>query len=358
MKTLLWCLATLVLGALMGSAWDRGNPAPLGEATGEGAHPLAGVDLRESLVYVPFWNQSNTSEEARHAGRLLLEYLDTGRQEALEEAIAIYDAIIPVENFGGEYPPLRWFATWALASEDARQRMAQDPDAARFLRHFSRDRFRPLRQYLAGKYRLGPRSDADTLWWLDEIVRFVGPGRAEWEGTASILGVTALGEGDVVADIGAGPGFYTFRFSEAVGPSGKVYAIETNQRHLDFIEGVVRAEGQANIHPLVTSGTDLPVPDASVDVGFLCATYQTIYHATRTPDRDRFLANLRRILKPGGRLVVVDNNPVVSEGIPFGGIAIAPELVIGQLEAYGWRLEARHQVVPQRYVLVFRPPVT
>jgi len=69
--------------------------------------------------------------------------------------------------------------------------------------------------------------------------------------------------------------------------------------------------------------------------------------------RAALMKNIWLALEEGGQLVVVDNDPIDTTGNPFYGIGIAPELVIGQVEAYGFRLVHREHLTPQRYVLQF-----
>jgi hypothetical protein len=68
------------------------------------------------------------------------------------------------------------------------------------------------------------------------------------------------------------------------------------------------------------------------------------------------LTGIRQVLRPGGKLIVVDNGPVQEQQLPYHGPYIRQELVQAQLEAYGFVLKETYQIIPQRYMLVFERP--
>jgi predicted methyltransferase len=82
--------------------------------------------------------------------------------------------------------------------------------------------------------------------------------------------------------------------------------------------------------------------------------YHAVYIASLESVKDEFIASLKRALKKGGRLVIVDNAITPPSVVAYFGSAIARELVIAQLEYYGFHLVDSKQFVPQRYVLVFQ----
>jgi hypothetical protein len=88
-------------------------------------------------------------------------------------------------------------------------------------------------------------------------------------------------------------------------------------------------------------------------MAFMCSLYHVIYVASSEETRRAFLLSIRRALAPDGLFIVVDNAVVKPGELPYHGPYIAKELIIGQLQHYGFRLEATHQFIPQRYVLVF-----
>jgi precorrin-6B methylase 2 len=270
------------------------------------------------------------------------------------DALARLAAVEATENFGGEYPSLRWYCTWRRADEGARARMrSESREAARFLDVFGDDA--TMRQYVAYKYRLPGAAPGPRLHWLDELLRFNSPVRTEWERTVELEGLLGVREGMAVADVGAGSGFFSFRFAETVGRAGRVYAVELDPDHLAYLRRVKDGEGLDQLVVIEGTGSSTGLEAASVDLLFLCSTYQAIYGMLREGERSAWIASATAALRPGGRLVVADNAPdgEVGGAPPYRGISISKRLVTTQLEAYGFRLVADRQFIPQRYVLVF-----
>ncbi len=327
----------------------------LGKQPGQdsGRASTAAVDSRDSLFYMPFENLINRSGDAQLAARLILRYLDSGDRQLLLEALPLYDDLILVENFGGEYPALRWLCEYELADDEAKEAYREDPDGRRFLHYFQPNEYEQLRWYLVRKYGLRKPSKLDELRFVDELVRFNNPARKQWEHTEEILDAVGLQPGDQVADIGAGSGFYSFRLAQRVGSEGRVYAIETNRRHVTYLQEVVEREGLTNLHPMFTDRVPDSIDEDSLDVVFLCSTYQAIYASLRREARDTFIASLHRALKPGGKLVISENATSVQGAVPYRGISIDPSVVKGQLQAYGFTVVQEHQFIPQRYIVIF-----
>ncbi len=340
-----------------GAAAEAPSPvhAPV-EERGAAALALAQADPGDSLVFYPFMNLSKPSEQAVATGGLLILGLQ-GDRARLEEALETYRRLELEENFGGEYPTLRWICEYELASPEQRRTMLTNPDGRRLVELFGRDDWALLREYLDAKYGLSPM-DRDRQWYLDEIVRFNSPYRAEWEHTDRVLELLDLQPGAHVVDVGAGAGFYSYRFAERVGDEGQVYALEMNELHLQYIREVAAREGLQRLAAIPTDGAFPALDDGTLDRIFLCATYQTLYLSLRAPEREAWLAAALRALKPGGLLVVAENEPVLPDDVvPFGGISVSRPLLEAQLLAHGFELVQAEYVVPQRYVLVLRKPL-
>ncbi|NLK03827.1 MAG: methyltransferase domain-containing protein [Clostridiales bacterium] len=110
----------------------------------------------------------------------------------------------------------------------------------------------------------------------------------------------SLKEGDIVADIGSGGGYYSLRFAEAVGKKGLVYAVDVEQKYLDYV--IKKASGKQvnNICPVLASGGYLQLPDESVDLFFLRDTFHDILEPFD------YFTNVYRATKPRGRVAVID----------------------------------------------------
>lgn len=353
-----WLGAT-ARASLTEGASPTAAPIPAPAPVSPPGEPLVVPDPAVSLFYFPF-SWVTPGPRAKEAGAAVLRFLD-GDRSGCEDALEIYAEVEPVENFGGEYPTLRWLCQYGLADETGRAKMRAEPDGARLIALFEADRWASLRTYLLTKYEIGPpdqRRPDPRFRWLDEFVRFNSPGRPQWERTDDVVRVVDPKPGLAVADIGAGSGYFSFRFADGVGPTGKVYAVEIDSMHLDYLRRAVVAEGRSNVEVVEGGAGTVGLPPNSVDVVFLCSTYQTIYGSIRETERLAWIESLKAALKPGGRVVISENVPdgEVPEGAPpYRGISLSRHLVVGQLQALGFRRVASHQFVPQRYIEVFEP---
>lgn len=108
-----------------------------------------------------------------------------------------------------------------------------------------------------------------------------------------------LTSGQVVADIGAGPGIFSVALAKAVGPTGKVYAEEVDQAFIDRINQTVQEQQITNVQPVLGAFTDPKLPTA-VDLAFF---HDVLHHIE---DRTGFLKTLAPRIKPNGRIAVIE----------------------------------------------------
>jgi ubiquinone/menaquinone biosynthesis C-methylase UbiE len=191
-------------------------------------------------------------------------------------------------------------------------------------------------------------------WW--EYLSFMNPRRAEWEHTDTMLKFVDVKPGQSVADVGSGAGYYTFKFAERVGPKGKVYALDFVREQLENVVRAGKRAGLTNILTVASKENDCTLPENSLDMAWLCSLYHATYVTSIEYVKDSFVASLRKAIKPGGRLVVVDNMPLSDKKGGYYGPRICKEMVIAQLLKYGFKFESYGQFIPQRYVLIFTNP--
>jgi predicted methyltransferase len=120
------------------------------------------------------------------------------------------------------------------------------------------------------------------------------------EAIAAIMSHLGLGEGSVVADVGAGGGHDTWSFAEVVGEKGTVYAEEIAENKVKALQKEAKQKGLAQVHAVLGREDDPNLPDSSVDLVFL----RYVYHHFARPRE--MLRGIWRALKPRGYLVVVD----------------------------------------------------
>jgi predicted methyltransferase len=191
------------------------------------------------------------------------------------------------------------------------------------------------------------KPDLDVPAWVE---RFEKPGREVYDQRKKIVAAAHLRKGAAVADVGAGTGLFTMLFARAVGPSGKVYAIEIAPRFVEYLGQRAKKAGLGNVQPVRGTATSIELPPASVDRVFLCDTYHHFEHPQAN------LASIRAALRPGGELLVVDFKRVpgktaawISEHVRAG-----QEEVTHEIEAAGFTKLEELPLLKENYVLRFR----
>lgn len=144
-----------------------------------------------------------------------------------------------------------------------------------------------------------------------------GPTLGRWLGAATelMLDLARVGSGDHVLDVAAGAGEQTLTAARRVGPSGRVLATDISPRILELAAGAASRAGLANVDVRVMDGEALELPDASFDA--VVSRVGLIYF----PDRDRALAEMRRVLKPGGRVAAIVYS--TAESNPFFSVPVS-----------------------------------
>ena len=185
----------------------------------------------------------------------------------------------------------------------------------------------------------------DTDRWVDE---FETAARDAQQKPDEVVRALNLSAGDVVADIGAGTGYFTRRFAKAVGDNGIAYAVDIEPNMLEYIAERAEKEGQLNIVPVLATTSSPMLAPGSVDLFFIC---NTIHHIGA---RDEYYRILARDLRPSGRFAIVDfrKDADLTEG-PTKAMRIAKQALIDEVTAAGFRLVEDHDFLPVQYFLVF-----
>ena len=173
------------------------------------------------------------------------------------------------------------------------------------------------------------------------------PARAEWQKPHEVVKALRIDEGAAIADLGAGGGYFTFFLADAVGRTGRVYAVDTDQRSLDFIraEYAQRGEVPRTVQFVLASPDDPQLPEESLDLVFTC---NTCHHLS---DRPAYLRALRRHLRHGGRVAIIDFRPTGWAWL-FGH-ATEKETVRDEMAAAGYRLVDEFDFLPKQHFQVF-----
>lgn len=191
-----------------------------------------------------------------------------------------------------------------------------------------------------------PYLDPDFSQWVE---RFEKPGREIYDQRQAIAAACGLKPGMRVADIGAGTGLFSLLFAKAVGPSGRVYAVDISKTFADNIQRRARSAGFSNVTPVVNTQTDTRLAPNSVDLVFLSDTY----HHFEQPRA--MLASMHRALHAGGTLVIVDFERIDgrSSAWVLEHVRAGKESVIREVEAAGFKLVADEKLLKENFFLRF-----
>ena len=175
------------------------------------------------------------------------------------------------------------------------------------------------------------------------------PARDEYQKPHEVITALGLREGETVADIGAGSGYFALRFAHHVGERGRVYAVDISPDMIRHINRRLRDLNVTNVVTILADPDDPLLPDRSVDRFFICDTWHHI------EDQPGYLARMKKMLKPGGQVVMVDFQ---KRELPIGppiAMKISREDLLDQMQRGGFRLAKEYTFLPYQYFLIFSP---
>ncbi len=175
---------------------------------------------------------------------------------------------------------------------------------------------------------------------------FDDPKRDVWQKPHEVIKALALAPDAVVADIGAGTGYFSARLATML-PQGRVFAADIEPSMVRYLSERAARERLANMVP-VLSHNDTPGLPVKVDLVLMVDTYHHIL------GREGYFRGLQGLLKPGGRIAIIDFRMDSPEGPPKQA-RLTPAQVTGEMARAGYVLAAQHDFLPRQYFLVFRP---
>ena len=175
--------------------------------------------------------------------------------------------------------------------------------------------------------------------------------RDAWQKPAEVVALLALAPGQVVADLGAGTGYFEPYLSRAVGEEGHVLALDAEKNMVDYLAKRTEQAGLTNVEAREVPYDDPQLKDSSVDRILIVNTWHHI------DARTAYAAKLQRALKPGGFVLIVDFTRASDIGPPLKH-RLTPEQVAQELSAGGLQAEVAQEALPKQYVVIGRQPQT
>jgi predicted methyltransferase len=175
---------------------------------------------------------------------------------------------------------------------------------------------------------------------------FDDPKRDAWQKPHEVIQALKLKPDAVVADIGAGTGYFAVRFAHMV-PKGKVYAVDAEPDMVKYLADRAKRSGLGNLDAVQAQPGDPKLP-GQVDLAILVDVYHHI------DNREDYFRRLGGSLKPGGRLAIIDFRLDSPVGPPRAA-RIAAEQVKAEMKRAGYALSEEHGFLPNQYFLLFQP---
>lgn len=181
--------------------------------------------------------------------------------------------------------------------------------------------------------------------WLDR------PSRERQESPTSAIEALQLPADTVIADIGAGSGYYTFRLAPKV-PHGEVIAVDIQPEMLTQLEITATAEGVTNVRPHLGRVDDIGLEPESIDAALLVDAYHEFSHPAE------MMASIRRALRPGGQVFLLEYR-AEDDSVPIKPLHKMSEAQVRrEMQSLGLRFIANEDFLPWQHFLVFEKPAT
>ena len=184
------------------------------------------------------------------------------------------------------------------------------------------------------------------------VQRFEIESREVFAGRKEILESLGLKEGTVVADIGCGTGLFLAPFSEAVGSTGKVFAVDISPKFVKHLIDRADKENLKNVDVVLCTDRTTELKANTIDVALVCDTYHHFEYPAQT------LKSLYTAMRAGGTLVVVDFNRIEGKSSPWtmGHVRAGKEVFRKEIEDAGFKFEEEVavEIFKENYLLKFR----
>lgn len=180
------------------------------------------------------------------------------------------------------------------------------------------------------------------------IAALEDPKRDAYQKPHEVLTALGIKEGEAIADIGSGSGYFALRFAHHVGPSGRIYAVDISPDMIRHLNRRIRDLGVSNVVTVLADPNDPLLLPGSLDRVFICDTW---HHIEKQAE---YLALLKKLLKPGGQVVMIDFQ---KRELPVGppvAMKITREDLVRQMDDNGFRLVQEHTFLPYQYFLAFK----
>jgi arsenite methyltransferase len=170
--------------------------------------------------------------------------------------------------------------------------------------------------------------------------------RSNWQKPEKVIETIEISENDIIADIGAGRGYFTFRFAETEGFNGKVYAVEVDRSLYERIRIKAAENYPEKVLSVFGAYEDPDLPE-KVDIIFLCNAYHHIENTVA------YFSNVSKYLNENGRIVIIDLDDLPWYLFTLGNHQTPAAQIIEEMKNAGYRLINEYDFLPIQNFLIF-----
>ena len=192
-----------------------------------------------------------------------------------------------------------------------------------------------------------------------EIAQVMGYPGADWLERGSrereerpdlLLAALALTPGMVVADVGAGTGYYSWQIAGRIGDAGRVYAVDVQPQMIELLTDRMRKRGVRNVQSVLGTATDTGLAPGSIDLALMVDVYHELDHPREIVD------SILRALRPDGRLALVEYR-AEDDSVPIKRLhKMSVAQIRHELGAQGLQWQQTVDTLPWQHIVIFRKP--
>jgi SAM-dependent methyltransferase len=181
------------------------------------------------------------------------------------------------------------------------------------------------------------------------VAHLESPSRDAWQKPDDVVRALGLAAGQTACDVGAGPGYFTLRIARAVGPRGRVFAVDVEPAILGALRDRLAKASLRNVVPVLALEDDPLLPDQACDLVLIVDTYHHF------PDGPAYLRRLKRALRPGGRVVNIDYEKRETPVGPPLDHRLSRDEFLAEARSAGFQPIAEPRLLPHQYFIVLKP---
>lgn len=179
-------------------------------------------------------------------------------------------------------------------------------------------------------------------------------GRDSWQKPEDVLKFAGVEKGDIVADIGCGAGYWTFHLQDAVGESGKIFAVDFDANAIEYLKNNrLKSQPINNIETILSRSFDTLLPESSIDHAMLVDVHffkqpNEPYGSQISEDFPRFYQSIKDALKPGGTLIILEHKESYASSRH-----VTQAQIEEQLKPIGFQIQNSSDMIDRQYFMIF-----